>query len=55
MKTGAVIKDNNGRLIIESKEVVRIWAAYVKELLNGKGAASCLELKSSVRREVEVE
>ena len=36
VKTGAVIKDNNGRLIIESKEVMRIWAAYVKELLNGK-------------------
>ena len=32
-----------------------IWTAYYKELLNGKGAASCLELPSSVRREVEVE
>ena len=29
--------------------------AYYKELLNGTGAASCLELPSSVRREVEVE
>ena len=47
---GAVIKDNNGRLITESKEVFRIWAANFKELLNGKGAASCLELPSSVRR-----
>ncbi len=54
-KRGAVIKDNNGRLITESKEVLRIWAANSKELLNGKGAASCLELPSSVRREVEVE
>ena len=26
-KRGAVIKDNNGRLITESKEVLRIWAA----------------------------
>ena len=52
VKSGAVIKDNNGRLITESK---RIWAANFKELLNGKGAASCLELPSSVRREVEVE
>ena len=43
-----IIKDNNGRLITESKEVS-------KELLNGKGTASCLELPSSVRREVEVE
>ena len=25
------------RLITESKEVLRIWAAYYKELLNGKG------------------
>ena len=50
-----MIKDNNGRLITQSKEVFRIWAANVKELLNGKGAASCLELPSSVRREVEVE
>ena len=29
--------------------------ANFKELLNGKGAASCLALPSSVRREVEVE
>ena len=55
VKRGAVIKDNNGRLITESKKVLRIWAANFKELLNGKGAASCLELPSSVRREVEVE
>ena len=53
VKRGAVIKDNNGRLITESKEVLRIWAANFKELLNGKGAASCLELP--IRREVEVE
>ena len=55
VKRGAVIKDNNGRLITESKEVLRKWAANFKELLNGKGAASCLELPSSVRREMEVE
>ena len=55
VKRGAVIKDNNGRLITERKEVLRIWAANFKELLNGKGTASCLELPSSVRREVEVE
>ena len=29
---GAVIKDNYGRLITESKEVLRIWAANFKEL-----------------------
>ena len=55
VKRGAAIKDNYGRLITESKEVMRIWAAYYKELLNGKGAASCLELPSLVRREVYVE
>ena len=55
VKRGVVIKDNNGRLIAESKEVLRIWAANFKELLNGKGAASCLDLPSSVRREVEAE
>ena len=55
MKRGAVIKDNNGRLITESNEVLRIWAENFKELLNGKGAASCFELPSSGRREVEVE
>ena len=49
VKRGAVIKDNSGRLITESKEVLRIWAANFKELLTGKGAASCLELPSSVR------
>ena len=35
--------------------MLRIWAENLKELLNEKGAASCLELPSSVRREVEVE
>ena len=35
--------------------MLRIWAANFKELLNGKGAASCLDLPNSVRREVEVE
>ena len=55
VKRGAVIEDNNGRLITESQEVLRIWAANFKELLNGKDAASCLEVPSSVRREVEVE
>ena len=55
VKRGAMIKDNNGRLITESREVLRIWAANFKELLNGKGTASCLELQGSVRREVEVE
>ena len=54
VKRDAVIKDNNGKLITESKEVLRIWAANLKELLNGKGAGSCLELTGSVRREVEV-
>ena len=49
---GAVIKDNNGRLTTESKEVLRIWAENFNELLNGKGAASCLGLTSSVRRVV---
>ena len=43
----AVIKDNNGKLITDSKEGLRIWAVYFKELLNGKGAESCLELPSS--------
>ena len=35
--------------------MLRIWAENFKELLNENGAASCLELPSSVRREVEVE
>ena len=55
VKRGAVIKDNNGGLITESKEVLRIWAANFKELLDGKGAVYCLELPISVMREVEVE
>ena len=55
MKRSAVIKDNNGRLITECKDVLRIWAANFMELLNGKIAASCLEFPSSVRKEVEVE
>ena len=55
VKRGAVIKDNNGRFITETKEVLRIWVAKFKELLDGDEAASCLERPSSVRREVEVE
>ena len=55
IKRGAVINDNNGRFITESQEVLRIWEANFKELLNGKDAASCLEVPSSVRRDVEVE
>ena len=55
VQRGVVIKDNNGRLITESKEVLMVRVANFKELLNGKGAASCLELQSSVRREVDVE
>ena len=26
---GAVIKDTNGRLVTDSKEVLRIWAVYL--------------------------
>ena len=55
VKRGAVIKDNDGRLITESNKVLMIWEAYYKELLIGNGAASRLELPGSVRREVEVE
>ena len=33
VKRGAVIKENNGRLITESKELLRIWAENFKELL----------------------
>ena len=36
VKRGAVIKDNNGRFVTDSKEVLRIWAVYFKELVNGK-------------------
>ena len=34
VKRGAVIKDNNGMLITDSKELLGIWAAYYKDLLN---------------------
>ena len=50
-----MINDNNGRLITDGKEPLMIWVVYFKELLDGKGAASCLELPSSVRREVDVD
>ena len=51
VKRSAVINDNSGWLITESKEVLRIWATYLKELLNGKGSARCIDLPSSVGRE----
>ena len=38
------IEEELYRKLDESKEVLRIWAGNVKEPLNGKGAASCLEL-----------
>ena len=53
VKRAAVIKGNNGTLITEINEVLRIWG--YKEVLSGTGAASCLELPSSVMREVDVE
>ena len=49
-----VIEDNNGRLITDIKEALRIWAD-TSRLLNGKEAASCLEHLSSVVRDVGVE
>ena len=56
---GAVIKDNNRRLITEIKAVLRIWAGYYKELLNGTGAAIKLprspELGKDRERYIEVE
>ena len=36
VKRGAVIKENNGRLITDNKDVSRKWAANFKEMLNGK-------------------
>ena len=32
VKRGVVIKNNYGRLITESKEVLRIWAAYYSSM-----------------------
>ena len=55
VKRGAVIEDNSGRLITKIKEVLSIWVANFKELLNGTGAATYLKLPSLVRRVVEVE
>ena len=54
-KRGAVIQDTNGRLITESKEVLMIWPENFKELLNEKGAASCLEVEVEEIRQEEVE
>ena len=48
-------EDNNGRLLRESKEALRVWAAYYNALLNGKRAASCLEVPGLVMKEVEVD
>ena len=53
-KSGAVIKDNNGRIITESKELLRIWATYFKAA-ERKMISKCFELQSSVRKQVEVE
>ena len=41
---GAVTKDNYGRLITGSKDVLRIWAACYKELLKGKELPRAPEL-----------
>ena len=52
---GAVFKDNNGRPLTDSKKVLRIYAVYFKELVNGKGAANCVEVPSLVRREDDMD
>ena len=57
VKRGAVIKDNNERLITDSKEALRLWAVYFKEMLNGNLRSSTLPRapELTVRSEVDVD
>ena len=34
VKTGSIIKDNNGKLVMEKKYVLQVWEDYFKELIN---------------------
>ena len=47
VKTGSVIKDKNGKLDTDRKDVLRVWEEYFKELLNGRENSE-LELPSAV-------
>ena len=33
VKTGSVIKDNNGKLVTDRKDVLEVWEDYFKELI----------------------
>ena len=48
VKTGSVIKDKNGKLVTDGKDVLKVWEEYFKELLNQRENSE-LELPSSVQ------
>ena len=53
VKGGRVIKDQDGKLVTDREEVLRIWESYFRELLN-QGGGTDLELPSAVRGKIEV-
>ena len=55
VKTGSVIiKDKNGKLVTDRKDVLKIWEEYFKELLNQRENSE-LELPSAVEEQVKLE
>ena len=51
IRGGAVMKDNNGSLVTESKEVLKLWRSYFSELLNQGDGNVDITCPSSVREE----
>ena len=55
MKGGTVVKDSNGKVVTERKEVLKAWKCYFSNLFNqGRLSDRCLELPTTVRKRTEV-
>ena len=54
VKTGSVIKDKNGKLVTDRKDVLKVWEEYFKELLNQRENSE-QELPSTVEGQVKLE
>ena len=54
VKGGTVMKDRNGKLVIEQEAVLKVLESYFKELLNQERNNNDLELPSYVEGKVEL-
>ena len=54
VKGGTFLKDRNGKLVTNQKEVLKVWEGQYSELLNREGNMSDLELPNYVHEKVNV-